>query len=342
MANPNLTIQPDKARLTVTGKSWDDVTTDSGPGDTIEQITIDDIEELIDIELPDIPEDVPIIIGDLPGWEDPVIIIDWPEGPEIIELPGLDLDDLDLDWEIDLSISDLDDLYLVDVDLNIEILDLPDEIRIMHVPNKTSYHDGDHIDLDGLMVRAYKDGEPWEDPDEKYHDGYIPAHEWGYQPKVASVDSGAMEYNIAGGYFCHLSTNFYDRTFTQTAGGDAYAGLLIDNATGWHNPIICSDNPEAIAWHCEDVKSPMFTRDFGISGTLRIKGMTIYYGSGYGLREGSSGTGLSASGIATLEAPLKDAIEPLVYGDGQKGVTVSWPRYGDGKVLTATFSISVM
>lgn len=52
---------------------------------------------------------------------------------------------------------------------------VPDEIRIMHVPDKTTYQDGEPIDLEGIVVQAYRDGEVW--TSENYPDGYIPVHE---------------------------------------------------------------------------------------------------------------------------------------------------------------------
>ena len=322
MANPNLTIQPDKARLTVTGKSWDDITTDSGPGDTIEQITIDDIEDLIDIDLPDIPEDVPIIIGDLPGWDDPVIIIDWPDGPEIIELPDLDLDDLDLDWEIDLSFSDLDDLYLVDVDLNIEILDLPDEIRIAHVPVKTTYTVGQHIDLDGLMVRAYKNGEIWEGPDRKYYNGYIPAHELDYAPKVAGMND-LQDFIIKTDRCSQFCQN---RHFTATAGDGAVIYINENDELRMYVTFLSEHSGPCGTFNGSTAQANTLVYADGIS--------TLYKSSEYRYTHNCDE---QISPYYTEYIPLDaEAIKDMLGG-----VTVAWNRYGDGKTLRATFDITV-
>ncbi|MEE3406079.1 MAG: hypothetical protein VZR73_18580, partial [Acutalibacteraceae bacterium] len=151
-----------------------------------------------------------------------------------------------------------------------------------------------------------------------------------------------MRYNIDSGFFCHMSTSAYDRTFTKTSSGRAFAGLLIDDQTGWNNPIIISDEEEAVRWHCEDVKSPMFTRDFGPTGQVVFRGLKVYYGSGYGLREGSSGTGLVSNGIYTFHGTLQDALNEVVYGgSGVLEITVSWPRPKDNMLLEETFTISV-
>lgn len=127
------------------------------------------------------------------------IVAQWPGTEHVdihisqsISIP--DLGDIDLDFDADIDVSvDLDDMDVdisgidmdgLDVDVNIDLdtlnidtFELPDEIRIMHVPNKTSYKDGEEIDLDGLVVQAYRNGEVWQDEDGKHWQGYIPVHE---------------------------------------------------------------------------------------------------------------------------------------------------------------------
>lgn len=60
---------------------------------------------------------------------------------------------------------------------------LPTEIRIMHVPDKTTYQDGEQIDLEGIVVQAYRGGEVWTSA--QYPDGYIPVHELTIAPEIA-------------------------------------------------------------------------------------------------------------------------------------------------------------
>ena len=153
MANPSLTIQPDKARMTIAGKSWDDVSTDSGDGLTMPEIIIDELEDLYpDIDFP--PDDTPYIIItipditipeleelypdiDFPPDDTPFIIAINPDTgiPEfiyeddgeliVIELPGFDPDDYDdlpvIIWDDDgLNIVELEDLDLDSLDLDWE------------------------------------------------------------------------------------------------------------------------------------------------------------------------------------------------------------------------------
>lgn len=53
--------------------------------------------------------------------------------------------------------------------------DLPDEIRVTTPPTKTEYTEGEIINYDGIVVKAYKNGEVWEN--DKYHNGTIPFNE---------------------------------------------------------------------------------------------------------------------------------------------------------------------
>lgn len=127
---------------------------------------------------------------------------DWNLGIDDFGFPDFyfpDFDNLDLDEalsnlndtldglnvDIDISLDDMNlniDTLDTDFELNLDTLELtetelPDEIRIMHVPTKTSYKDGEEIDLDGIIVQAYRGGEVWNDESGRYIDGYIPAHE---------------------------------------------------------------------------------------------------------------------------------------------------------------------
>ena len=149
MANEELTIAKEKARLTVIGNSYPDTLTDSGLGFDLSQIIFDILIDL-GFDLPDIDfddlDDIPVIIGidpdteivtleypdpewEEPEWPDPDISDhDWPEPdwpdndlPDIISYPMPDLDwddfidnleDLGIDPNIltDLSFTGLDDL----------------------------------------------------------------------------------------------------------------------------------------------------------------------------------------------------------------------------------------
>ena len=221
MANEQLTIGQDKARLSVIGKSWPDMNFDSGPGLDLSQIIFEILIDL-DIPMPDIDlddlDDIPIIPGldidtEIPTLEYPDP--DWPDDeiPPIIDWPMPDLDwddfidkleDLDLDLDIlkDLSFVGLNDLELptlvsLDMDFNIQMDELPASIEIVTPPNKLKYQDGERIDLTGMVVTAKKtDGSTWTSA--KYPNGHIPLGELIVEPMVAgnAEEAKTSDYGI--------------------------------------------------------------------------------------------------------------------------------------------------
>ena len=212
MANEQLTIGQDKARLSVIGKSWPDMNFDSGIGLDLSQIIFDILIDL-DIPMPDIDfddlDDITIIPGldidtEIPTLEYPDP--DWPDDeiPPIIDWPMPDLDwddftdkleDLDLDPDIltDLSFTGLNDLGIptlvsLDMDFNIQEDELPASIEIVTPPKKLEYRDGERIDLTGMVVTAKKaDGSTWTSA--KYPNGHIPLGELIVDPIVIGRDS---------------------------------------------------------------------------------------------------------------------------------------------------------
>ena len=134
-------------------------------------------------------DDVDYEAGDeIKSWDkDEIVDFTMKVEQEIsVDFPDIDPDfgeDFDIELDLDNMELDMDGL---DMDIDLPLLkmpdlddELPDEIRIMHVPDKTSYKDGEAIDLDGIVVQAYKNGAVWQN--KKYINGYIPAHELSYQ-----------------------------------------------------------------------------------------------------------------------------------------------------------------
>lgn len=132
-------------------------------------ITIDPEDGLPEINIDGVDIDLPEIDGLLDLDEDIDISIDDMD----LDITGLDLDGLDLDVRIDLGTLDID------------LFDLPDEIRIIHLPDKAEYKEKEKIDFKGLVVQAYRNGEVWEDKDGKYQDGYIPEQELTFSTHTA-------------------------------------------------------------------------------------------------------------------------------------------------------------
>lgn len=211
MANEQLTIGQDKARLSVIGKSWPNMNFDSGIGLDLSQIIFDILIDL-DIPMPDIDfddlDDIIIIPGldidtEIPTLEYPDP--DWPdyEIPPILDwsMPDLNWDDfidkledlgIDPNILIDLSFVGLNDLEIpelvfLDEDFNIQMDELPASIEIVTPPNKLEYQDGERIDLTGMVVTAKKtDGSTWTSA--KYPNGHIPLGELIIEPTQADIN----------------------------------------------------------------------------------------------------------------------------------------------------------
>ena len=110
--------------------------------------------------------------------------IDSGLGLDLGDWPSLDLDPFDLNWQIDVPGQD----------------NLPDEIRIISPPYKTEYKNNEKIDLDGIIVKAYKNGSVWEDENQRYVDGLIPISELFFSPMIfkGGTSSDLVEVTIDG------------------------------------------------------------------------------------------------------------------------------------------------
>lgn len=202
------------------------------------EITIDDITGDVDIHFPgndpddwpgwddldpDLKKDFDDWVNDgndpddWPGWDDldPSIKDDfdgWINDTDIT-IDDADLDDfgIDPDSDIDISIDDLGNIDISDGDISIDFDpetgewdtgECPASIKIMHVPTKTSYKDGEAIDLDGIVVQAFNsDGTPWSSS--RYPDGYIPTHELVPDEKYAEYDKSADLAGMLDGSFLY-------------------------------------------------------------------------------------------------------------------------------------------
>lgn len=178
-----------------------------GDGNPINPVTGKPIE-IEDIQTGDNPAGVTITINPDTGFpivENPIT------GEPIAEIDEDLISDMGIDPTSDIDISmddlgdiDMDDMGDIDIvgdidgiptvtdldldDMEWETEDCPASIKIMHVPNKTSYKDGEAIDLDGLVVESFdKDGNSL---------GYIPAHKLSLSQTSANYDDGKPQYEI--------------------------------------------------------------------------------------------------------------------------------------------------
>ena len=310
MANETLTIKGNDARLTVIGKSWADVTTDSGDGITIDQLVIEEIEGIIGIDLPDIDDGTRIIVGyDESG--DPWLYIDGLDNP--YDLGDLDLDLLDLDFEIGSSILAGDLNISIDDDLNLTVENIPTTIEIVTPPKKLEYTEGDRLDLIGMVVTAKKsDGSTWTSA--KYPNGHIPLGELIADPLSALLDVKPEEGSAALGDVNSMQYSY------GPWGGFYWPNIVVWNAFG----------PLAVSFSGLDAQtgSPIH-----LSWDSEHK---VWWGN----------IDLNGDNPSPIYGPVAlDARTLLPYeaGDGSssKRITVTWLRPGDSEPLSAYFDITV-
>lgn len=384
MANEKLTIQQNDARLTVIGRSYPDELTDSGDGLDLPDIIIDELEDL-DIDLPDIPDDVDIIIG-LDDDGIPEIIWVDPDTGDIEEWP---LDDLD--WDdflddfpyddllLDIDICTIDSLISIDNDFNINMDDLPTSIEVIFPPNKTEYLSGQVISKDGLYVYAYKaDGSIWRGSErigDKYVSGRVPNDELILDPKVASYDDCDVQNGHisdtdlyvgglrAGGPFNFSMRNgtvqdYFTPDFWHELGTTPIASVSRDGVPGdWG--IFSNGYPYRVTHlgggvflaarlsggPCAEKATNIGVSSWSSTGggdPFTYQGKTVYYQYFNYYQEWFSG---SFIGESVIDHPGA-AAWAMWYGggiqyDGDRTVTVSWPRPGDGMILTTSFEITV-
>ncbi len=136
----SLALEKSDASLTVFGYGWDDSVIDSGVAETEEGLALEDFSYDLDY---DFDSD-----------------FDWEALADDLNI-SLDLDgNIDLTQQEDLS-QELSDLsqdedaiynYMVDHDPSEGV---PARIRIIQLPDKLEYNDGDTIDFTGIIVAAY-------------------------------------------------------------------------------------------------------------------------------------------------------------------------------------------
>ena len=336
MSNEKLTIQKDKARLTVIGRSYPDENTDSGTGIDLTQELIDILDDL-GIDLPDIDpddwDDIPAIIG-LDDDRDPVLVFPDPDTGILIEWPldDLDWDDFldnyDLDWMLDMDIVGLDSLTGLDVDISLDtdfslkVENVPTEIVIVTPPKKLKYIVGQRLDFTGMVVKAVKsDGSTWTSA--KYPNGHIPLGELYLDPLVAeflSLDDFIMRTDRCSS----LTTNIH---IQATA---ANGGIIFINR-----------NDELL------MKVTFMAEHQGLAGywgNSPVYANTLVYDNGERQVWKSSQYSYGHNCWLNLNPYYKEDVE-LDEGEMKKllgSVQITWCRPSDKKALTAYLEITVM
>lgn len=286
-----------------------------------------------------------------------------------------------IDSGLGLELGDLDIGSLDPFDLNWQLFvpdlsNLPDEIKITQPPTKTSYADGERVNLDGIVVRAYKSGSPWNGMSGKYTDGYIPRDELHYQPLVVSSDGGGGSGEV-------VPDSFIVPFVRPLNVGDSYLSIFeepISQYYAQYDMTAITSSGKFITWYEYDFGNNAYTvvasaepgvtchmysfsrratignpGDFDWTratdeGTQALDNEYTYHGKkvywAYTGR-GSSSSLFSCSPelTSTTESVQWDAFEhiawTIIYGmPAENNVEVGWLRPGDGLELTDTFAIT--
>jgi hypothetical protein len=223
---------------------------------------------------------------------------------------------------------------------------MPIKITIARDPNKTTYNPGEALDFTGLIVNIWtkdKNGNDsiWTKPP-TYVDGVAPMSElsfstrtapniesfsvmvnWKYKGKsysttlgLSTKDTAEFVPNVqaAGVEICHLEGGAYDRHFTTITGIPARVGCLFSSKSQSYAYLIVSTTADGCRVHCQDVRSPSYTRDLGSIGTVSINNITYYYGSGYGLYTSYGGHAISHIGPLITATNYEEAVRKLLAG----------------------------
>lgn len=248
----------------------------------------------------------------------------------------------------------------------INVSSLPDSIDITTLPTKTSYTDGESIDITGMVAKAYLNGNLWEEMG--YTGGVIPNNELSVTPNTAV-------YPSSGGKTSDLQTVFSQPI---SVGQCNWSGVYRRDDNAEFSLNVTTDDPElvgviAVQQDLNDrvtlfIASPnngagvyttttwvyqgsTYTSHESIycDGSYEYNGQVVYYSND----TTNDVITTYASGIVSPQYPI-----PYVYVNSYSGTgedawtmiygtvppqteTVSWNRPIDHQALTDTYDINV-
>lgn len=236
---------------------------------------------------------------------------------------------------------------------------LPDEIRIITLPNKLVYVGDDAIDLTGIVVKAYREGSVW--TNEQYPDGIIPIEELQtfFNYSDTHIQNSAyvtgkttiLQYSYNGGTITSVHEyNENCNVFMVKVHGDSYISL---------DEYVIIEKSSADSSFVSNCGTKKFTRigcsnlpDSDIENSLVMPFMS--YKNVYWARSGTVLT--SDVHDATYTGPLMieimyaddadriahELIDEYFDNKGTGTVIVSWARPVDENILSDHFEVSVI
>lgn len=215
-------------------------------------------------------------------------------------------------------------------------------IAVTKLPNRIEYGNGDAISLAGIEVTAYYDnGKPY---------GQIPVQDITVDKHYASrtTDYAITKVYLANQDLLTMSSQYWSnlRSWRKENAGEAYFAVIrykeASAPFAYSNfPLLIADNADA-AWML--YKDP-FAETWGRAG------VQIYTRNGYFYSPPAAISG-NINYIDTqvygefdtfgegFDAVIAD-IEAGRYDPGKQTITVSWPRVGDGAILSTSFDIYI-
>ena len=281
---------------------------------------------------------------------------------------GLDLDDLDigsldpfdLNWQTDVPGQD----------------NLPDEIRIISPPYKTEYKYNDKVDLNGIIVKAYKNDLVWEN--DRYPDGLIPINELFTDKLIFRNDGEEYESDLdvtvsvmdppgtATGSIVRWSNNQhtgepYEQPFNNRVGPQkTNLGEIVDGqkvfgymASGSHTLYgQVTDTYKTIygcvAWNYAKYPAGATYSYKHNEKTVGVRSKVYLGVTDISVLDPEHNIYISSSvsydlpmnGIDLDAQTIKELAWTAIFGESSLKITVFWERPVDKQILSASFSVS--
>lgn len=217
---------------------------------------------------------------------------------------------------------------------------LPHDIVIFRPPKKLVYSDGEKINLGGIVVMAMDaDGNVWTNA--RYPDGRIPLGELRINPThadssqaIKKASSSLIPGGVAFGGGTIHATNPSKTRYDFLEGGSAgcFANAWVITAAG--SPFVYR---EGEYWGGQERNVQT-----GNAGGYTYDGKTVYFCA---LSGGFwSVWDLNVPKNTISGASFHAIAWTMIYGtitDRMQEITVFWPRYGDGQLLSTSYDITV-